>query len=82
MVHKIKCEPRFFEESINGNKPFEHRFNDRDYQVNDTLILQEWDPAKKDYTGREATFTVPYILSDYEGLTPGYVIMAMLPIQH
>ncbi len=82
MIHKIKCEPRFFEESISGNKPFELRFNDRGYQVHDTIVLQEWDPVKKDYTGRELTFTVAFILSDYEGLTPGYVVMSTVPIKH
>ena len=39
--HYIKCETRFFKDVENGEKKFEIRKNDRDYQVGDMIYLQE-----------------------------------------
>lgn len=43
-VHHVKCWPEFFEPIFAGLKTFEIRLNDRDYQVDDLLVLQEWTP--------------------------------------
>ena len=47
-------------ETIEGNKLFEIRKNDRNFQVGDVLLLKEWDNIK--YTGREVGAMVRYIL--------------------
>ncbi len=36
----------------NGEKPFEVRKNDRDFQEGDLVRLREWRPEAKEYTGR------------------------------
>jgi len=46
MEHEIKCNPEFFSRISIGQKTFEIRKNDRDYQVGDTLIIKEFDPKK------------------------------------
>lgn len=51
MTHELKTYPKYFQETIEGNKPFEIRKNDRNFQVGDVLILKEWDNIK--YSGRE-----------------------------
>lgn len=51
MLHELKIYPKYFQETIEGNKPFEIRKNDRHFQVGDVLLLKEWDNIK--YTGRE-----------------------------
>ncbi len=35
--HELKIEDRFFEEKKAGNKPFEIRINDREFQKGDTI---------------------------------------------
>ena len=33
MTHELKTYPKYFQETIEGNKPFEIRKNDRNFQV-------------------------------------------------
>jgi ASC-1-like (ASCH) protein len=42
--HELKVMPQYFQRIVTGQKTFEIRFNDRDYQVGDTLFLKEHDP--------------------------------------
>lgn len=71
-VHKLKTYPHYFQQTLNGNKPFEIRLNDRNFQVGDIVILKEWDNIK--YSGREIKGTIKYILDDkFIGLAEGYV---------
>lgn len=53
MTHAVKIEPRFYRMVINGLKPYEIRFNDRDYRVGDYLALNEWDAEKEEYTPKQ-----------------------------
>ncbi len=63
-----------------GEKTFEFRKNDRDYQVGDRLWLREYDPAIEDYTGPAMWRTVTYILHGGKfGLPQGFVVMAVVP---
>lgn len=63
MTHALKTWPEYFKEVSSGNKKFEVRKNDRPFKVGDTLILQEYDPQSKQYTGNELTFKIAYILN-------------------
>jgi len=46
MEHELKLHPKYFERVSRGEKTFEVRKNDRDYQVGDTVIMREFDPEK------------------------------------
>lgn len=61
-VHKLKILPKFFQEKIALKKSFEIRINDRNFEVGDTLVLQEFEDGN--YTGREYWEDVIYI-TDY-----------------
>lgn len=52
-IHKLKILPEYFRKVKNGLKKAEIRFDDRDFMPGDRLLLQEWKPRKKEYTGRE-----------------------------
>ena len=56
-----KIYPEYFEEVLNGNKTFELRLNDFDINKGDILVLKEWSPEKKEYTGREVEKEVGFV---------------------
>ncbi len=71
-LHELKIYPKYFEEVLKGNKNFEIRKNDRNFQLGDKILLREWDNIK--YTGRTISAEITYVLSDsFVGLTDGYV---------
>lgn len=78
MVHELKTWPEYFKAIEDGRKNFEVRYNDRNFQVGDTLILQEYDPDKKRFTGEWERRIVSYILPGGGfGIEQGYVILGL-----
>ena len=59
---KKKIWPEYFELVKAGKKKFEARVADFKIREGDTLVLEEWDPKKKKYTGRKLKRKVKYIL--------------------
>jgi len=47
-----KIWPKFFQQIIDGNKAFELRLADFECKPGDILVLREWNPETKEYTGR------------------------------
>lgn len=78
MIHELKILPEYFEEVETNHKIFEIRENDRDFQVGDTLTLNEWD---KEYTGNSVKRLITYILSDNKYVKDGYVIMSIVEVE-
>lgn len=62
MEIKKKVWPNYFELILSGKKRFEVRVADFDIKEGDTLILEEWDPETKEYTGRTLTKKAGYTL--------------------
>ena len=62
MEIKKKIWPEYFEKINSGDKSFELRLADWPCNIGDTLVLQEWNPETKKFTGREIKKTVSYIL--------------------
>lgn len=56
-----KVWPEYFQEIIDGKKTFELRLNDFEINEGDSLLLKEWDPNTKNYTGREVERKVGYV---------------------
>ncbi len=61
-VVKKKIWPEYFELVSAGKKNFELRLADFDVSEGDTLVLEEWDPETKQYTGRKIEKVVGYVL--------------------
>jgi hypothetical protein len=78
MKHELKCWPIYFTTILSGTKTFEVRKNDRGYQVGDELLLREWDPTTKLYSGREILLSVPYIAASCQAMQPSnFVVMSI-----
>ena len=77
MNHNLKISPKYFNDVVYYNKRFELRKDDRNYQVGDTLLLEEYEDGE--YTGRcfSPIRPIQYILRDCEeyGLQKGYCIL-------
>ena len=75
-THHLKLHPKYFAEVIAGRKPFEIRFDDRNYRVGDTVVLMEYS-VENGATGRQHSRLITYLLDDFAGLIPGYVAFTL-----
>lgn len=48
-THHLKILPEYFDEVVQGIKTAEVRYNDREFEKGDWLVLEEW--TGKEYTG-------------------------------
>lgn len=82
-VMSLKVWPEHFEAVRSGAKKFEIRRADRDYRVGQTLVLREWAPEERDFTGRHIRVEVTHLLPgsvhrrDLMGIRPGYVALSI-----
>ena len=83
MIHQIKLQKRFFEEKLKGIKPWELRFNDRDYKIGD--YIGENEVIEKDgewiETGRFILERIKNIVDHNAccGIQTGWVILTCEP---
>lgn len=73
-MHELKTLPEFFCAQLKGVKKFEVRFNDRNYQVGDILVLQEYS-QERGYTGKYLHVEITYILNNVDYCKDGFVIL-------
>ena len=73
--HKIKLSSKYFDDVKSGRKSFEIRKNDRNYRVNDILIMQEYTESGE-YTDRYIEAVIIYIL-ECNYLKDGYVALGI-----
>ena len=57
-----KVWPEYFEAILRGDKKFELRLADWECRKGDVLVLEEWSPKTKDYTGRVVEKKVKYVI--------------------
>lgn len=72
-IHELKILPEYFEAVVSGNKRFEIRKNDRNYQKGDILRLNEYQNGQ--YTGDVHVAEITYI-TDY-AQQDGYVVLGI-----
>ena len=74
--HILKIAPEYFEAVDSGAKTFEIRINDRDFKVDDIVILQEYIANNREYTGQTLTRSIGYV-TDFAQHN-GYVVFSLL----
>lgn len=62
MKYEKKVWPKYFQKIFEGKKTFELRLADWECKEGDELLLREWDPETKEYTGREIRKDVMYVI--------------------
>jgi ASC-1-like (ASCH) protein len=77
MTHALKIEIDYFEEIQSGKKTFEVRRHDRPFEEGDTIILQEWVPETKMYTGEEWHGIITHILANERFCKKGFCILSI-----
>jgi hypothetical protein len=68
IVHTVKSWTYLYEANTSGRKTHDIRVMDRDYQVGDFLLMQEYHWGNQSYTGRQALFEISYITSAKVGV--------------
>ncbi len=61
MKYTKKVWPEYFQKILDGKKTYELRLADWECGEGDILVLQEWNPETKEYTGREIEKEVTYV---------------------
>ncbi|MFH0852852.1 MAG: DUF3850 domain-containing protein [bacterium] len=56
-----KAWPEYFEAVLSGKKNFDLRLDDFEIGEGDMLVLKEWDPKTREYTGRSVEKKVTYV---------------------
>lgn len=67
-IHDKKLIQPYFDDVWNGNKTFEIRKNDCDYQIGDFLILHEFDKKTDKYTGDWILTKIIYKIENFVGI--------------
>ncbi len=63
MVIKKKTWPEAFGKILSGEKTFDARLANFNCKPGDILILEEYDPIKKIYTGRKIEKKITFVLN-------------------
>jgi hypothetical protein len=75
-THELKSWPSCFAAVKAGNKPFDVRENDRNFQLGDKLLLREYDPETEQFTGHTITRWVSYVLEGGAfGVQPNWCVL-------
>lgn len=86
-VHRLKCWPSMFRATKDGLKTAEFRRNDRNYEVGDELVLEEFLPEfapdgefdfDVGYSGGQISVKVKHIVRGPDfGIPAGFVMMSV-----
>ena len=77
MHHDLKLFTKYFQAVVDGKIRSQVRYNDRNYNVGDTITLHEGQPGLSgfEYTGRTVSARISFI--DDFGLNAGYVNLSI-----
>jgi len=78
LIHTLKTEPVFFNQTKEGKKLYEVRKFDRPYKAGDTVFLQEFDG--KEFSGQELSFEIGFVLTNdiFEGVRKGWCVFSLI----
>lgn len=83
MLHQLKIQQCYLCHILTGEKTFEIRKNDRDFQVGDTirfLPLEDDNYNAYDIVSPIPEYRINYVMSGFSGLQQNHVGLAITPI--
>lgn len=76
--HDLKTHLQYFKAIWDNKKRFDVRFDDRKFEVGDTITLLEYNEKQNTYTGRSLGATISYKLDGGQfGLQEGYCVLSL-----
>ena len=69
-IHYLKCHSLYFEAVCNKSKTFEVRVNDRDFKINNIVVLMEVDVETNYFTGNAIEFNDRFYSTKLGNLFP------------
>lgn len=79
--HLLKTWRPYYGEVVKGNKTFEVRKADRNFEKGDLICLQEYIPEGDYYTGGEYWVKITYVLEGGNfGVEKGFVVLGIKKI--
>lgn len=80
-THELKTWSKYYDAVLFGDKTFEVRKHNRDFQIGDFLLLLKWDKEKNIYAGNFTSFIITYILKGGQfGIEKDYCVLGIKPI--
>ena len=81
-IHELKVWDTYYDSLESGQKNFEVRKNDRNFQVGDLLLLNCFNPKKETYNGEKCLRRITYILhGDKFGIEKEYCVIGLKIIE-
>lgn len=87
--HELKCRPEYFSRIVSGQKTFEVRKNDRNYQVGDYVSLIEYSPVSDKAptihrwdsmaSSQSRTYEAEIVYIETYAQQDGYVVLGIRP---
>ena len=82
MVHELKISPKYFYPVVTEDKTFEVRRNDRNFEIDDYISLNEYVAENNTYTGCNCLCRITFILDNPDFCKEGYVILGIKKVCH
>jgi hypothetical protein len=80
MTHNLKTLSQYFHRVESGEKPFEVRKNDRDFQTGDLVYLEDFDGTN--FSGKKILGKITYILQGGQfGIERGHCVFGFEVIE-
>lgn len=76
-LHELKIATEYYHRVCSGQKTFEIRKNDRDYQVGDVLLMREYDPKGKVYIDYSPALHAKVVYISTAFLQEGYCVLGI-----
>ena len=83
MTHELKTHRQYFNEIWDRKKLFEVRFDDRNYQIGDTVRLLDYDPDTNTFSDKTIRADISYKLEGgHFGVEKGYCVLSLSQISN